>query len=261
MLECYSTPRRCARFFHLATARICLYSAARTYPTMKITLFVPTLNEIDSVRVVMPRVKREWVDEILVVDGNSTDGTKEYFLENGYHVVTQKKPGVLAAWWEGFDRATGDVIIPFSPDNNSVPEAIPQLVAKINEGYDMVIASRYKGNAKSHDDNWLTAFGNALFTFLINLLFRSSYTDALGMYRAFKKSLITDLRLDQSRDLIFEILINIRCAKKRVKVAEIAADEPARIGNPESRAWPGLMGRIRGGLAILKVIVHEVLHP
>lgn len=227
---------------------------------MKVTLFIPTLNEIDSIKVVMPRVKREWVDEILVIDGHSTDGTREYFIEHGYEVITQKEPGVLAAWWEAFDRATGDIIIPFSPDNNSVPEAIPQLIAKMNEGYDMVIASRYKDDARSNDDTWLTGFGNVLFTRMINILFRGSYTDALGMYRAFRRGLLTELHLDQNRNLIFEILINIRCAKKRLKIGEIAADEPERIGDPESRAWPGLTGRIRGGLAILRVIAHELVH-
>ena len=140
---------------------------------MRITLFIPVLNEISGVKSIMPRVKKDWVDEIIVVDGNSTDGTSEYFESLGFKVLKQQnlEHGAIGAWWEGFEAATGDIIIPFSPDGNSIPEAIPQLISKINEGYDMVIASRYKGDAHSDDDTLMTAFGNKIFTKMINILF------------------------------------------------------------------------------------------
>ena len=51
---------------------------------MKISLVVFALNEIDGMRVVMPQIKKEWVEELVVVDGHSTDGTLEYCRENGY---------------------------------------------------------------------------------------------------------------------------------------------------------------------------------
>lgn len=225
--------------------------------TMKVTLFIPVKNEIEGVKAIMPQVKKEWVDEILFVDGNSTDGTKEYLEEKGYKVIVQKKPGLYAAWWEGFDAATGDIIIPFSPDNNSVPEIIPLLVEKMKEGYDMVIASRYAKGAKSHDDSLLTSFGNKLFTGMINLLFGGNYTDALVMYRAFRKDLLSKLNMREAEGGMFEITLAIRCAKYGFKTTEVPADEPARIGSDDSRAWPGLTGRIRGGLLILKRIAKE----
>mgnify|MGYP001234235777 CR=1 FL=1 len=175
---------------------------------MKVTLFIPTLNEISGLKNIMPRIKKEWVDEVIVVDGNSTDGTVEYFESQGYTVLQQKKPGTINAWWQGFDAATGDVIIPFSPDGNSIPEDIPKLVDKIGEGFDMVIASRYKNNARSYDDNWFTAFGNKMFTEMVNVLFHANYTDTLVMYRAFRKELLNTLGFNnQKRELLFEILI------------------------------------------------------
>ena len=217
------------------------------------------MNEIEGVRAIMPRVKREWVDEILVVDGWSKDGTKEYMESHGYRVLTQEKKGVLNAWWQGLEAAEGDVIIPFSPDGNSVPELIPQLIEKMKEGYDIVIASRYAEGAKNEDDGFVTGFGNAFFTGLINLLFRTHYTDALGMYKAFKKELLYSLKLNEHKEEILEILIAIRAAKKGLKVAEIPGDEPERIGNKESRAWPGLWGKIRGGSLILRAIFKEFI--
>ena len=77
----------------------------------KITLFVPTLNEIDGMRAVMPRVKKGWVDEILVLDGGSTDGTVEYARSRGYRVVMQKSKGITNASREGIQHAHGDYII------------------------------------------------------------------------------------------------------------------------------------------------------
>lgn len=224
---------------------------------MKITLFIPTYNEIQGVKVIMPRIKKEWVDEILIIDGNSTDGTKEWLEQNGYKVITQKKPGLLAAWWQGFETATGDIIIPFSPDGNSVPEVIPVLIDKIKEGYDMVIASRYKDDAKNDDDTLITGMGNFMFTKLINILFGGQYTDALGMYRAFKKELITSLKLNDSKSEIFEVLLSIRAAKRGLKIFEVPGDEPSRIDGEDSRAHPGFIGRVKGGLGMLSIITKE----
>lgn len=227
---------------------------------MKVTLLIPTKNEIEGVKAIMPRIRKEWVDEILFVDANSTDGTLDYIKENGYKFITQKEPGVLAAWWEGFEASTGDAIILFSPDGNSVPEVIPQLVEKMKEGnYDIVIASRYMKGATNEDDSRITAFGNSFFTGLINFLFSGKYTDALGMYKIFKKELLTNLELYKEKNAVFEILIAIRAAKRKLKVVEIPGDEPKRIGEEAgaSRAWPGFFGKIRGGWAMISCILKE----
>ncbi len=225
---------------------------------MKFTLFIPIKNEIEGLKEIMPRIKKEWVDEILIIDGNSTDGSREYLEGLGYKVIIQKSPGIMAAWWEGFELAKGDIIIPFSPDGNSIPEKIPELINKMKEGYDVVIVSRYKDDAKSYDDNWLTAIGNFMFTKIINILFEGHYTDALGMYKAFRKELLYSLKLDQNKEDIFEVLLSIRAAKHKLKIAEIPGDEPALIRkDKDSRAWPGLKGKIKGGTLMLKLIIRE----
>ena len=224
---------------------------------MRVTLFMPVLNEIEGVKAVVPRIRKDWVDEIIIIDGHSTDGTREYLEQLGLRVIPQRAPGTMAAWWEGFEAATGDVIIPFSPDNNSLPEVIPALVAKMREGYDMVIASRYKDGATSEDDDAMTAFGNCLFTRLINLLFGARYTDTLVMYRAFRTELLTSLGFDRNRDPLFEILLSIRCAKRKLRVTEIPGDEPKRLGGGLSRAHPGFWARLRAGWVMLQCIIRE----
>src|SRR5262245_17569345 len=98
---------------------------------MTVTLLVPTLNEIEGMRVIMPRVRREWCDQILFVDGRSTDGTVEYAREHGYEVVVQRQKGIRFAYIEAIPHVRGEVVITFSPDGNSIPDLIPALIEKM----------------------------------------------------------------------------------------------------------------------------------
>ncbi len=211
---------------------------ARPFTT---TLLIPTLNEIEGMKVIMPQIRREWVDQILIMDGNSTDGTIEYARENGYEVLLQQKRGIRYAYIEALPHIRGEVLLTFSPDGNSVPELIPLLLDKMEEGYDMVIASRYLAGAKSEDDGMLTGFGNWLFTKTVNVLFGGHYTDAMVIYRAYWTRLLRELEMDQDRwyttpeRLFFtrigcEPMLSARAARRKLKIGEIPGDEPARIG-------------------------------
>lgn len=208
---------------------------------MKTTLVVCTLNEIDGMRVIMPKIKKEWCDQIIILDGGSTDGTIQYAKDNGYFVYIQKKKGFRHAYTEVLPYIEGDIIITFSPDGNSLPELIPELIKKMSDGYDMIIASRYLAHAKSEDDDAITSFGNWLFTKTVNLLFGAHYTDVMVILRAYKKHLIYDLDLNKDESYAFperlfnthiswEPLLSVRAAKRKLKIAEIPASEPPRIG-------------------------------
>lgn len=208
---------------------------------MKLTLIVPTLNEIDGMRKIMPLVKKEWYSQIIILDGGSKDGTIEYAKDQGYFVYIQKKKGFRNGYNEILPFIEGDVVITFSPDGNSIPELIPVLTEKIKDGYDMVIASRYLGNAKSQDDDPVTAFGNWFFTGSINILHGGNYTDAMVIYRAYKTQVIYDLDLnkDEGYSLVeklfftkisWEPLLSVRALKRKLKITEIPGDEPPRVG-------------------------------
>lgn len=212
---------------------------------MTSTLLVMTLNEIDGMRVIMPQIKRDRIDQIIVVDGGSTDGTIEWARGRGYEVYVQQKPGFRNAYLEVWPQIRGDVVIYFTPDGNSIPEVIPQLLQKMDEGYDLIIASRYLNGAKSEDDDLVTAFGNWMFRTLINLLLRPygspRMTDPLVMYRAHRRDLPNCLGLDRPEPFVtlerlFKTrvdwipLMSMRAVKRGVKWTEIPADEPPRIG-------------------------------
>ena len=205
------------------------------------TLLVPVLNEIVGLRAIMPRVRREWVDQILILDGGSGDGSAEWAREAGYEVYVQREPGLRHAYRETLPLIRGDVLVTFSPDGNSIPELIPALIAKMDEGHDMVIVSRYKPPARSADDDLVTAFGNWLFTRTVNLLHGGRFTDVMVIYRAYRTRLIRELELDQDRwyrtpealfrcRISWEPLLSARAARRRLRVAEIPGDEPGRLG-------------------------------
>ncbi|MBF0567366.1 MAG: glycosyltransferase family 2 protein [Nitrospirae bacterium] len=229
---------------------------------MKVALLIPTFNEIVGLRQIMPKVNREWVDEIVFVDGNSTDGSIEYIRENNYTLYLEKVPGVRRAMIDAINSIESDVIITFSPDGNCIPELIPKLVEKMREGYDMVIVSRYGDGAKSYDDNIVTGFGNWFFTRTVNFLYGGTYTDVMGIYRAYKKELVSSLDLDKEityttpeklfrTRLFWEPILSTRAAKRKLKITEIAGDEPKRIGGEAK------LQTIKWGAAYLYQVLRE----
>jgi glycosyltransferase involved in cell wall biosynthesis len=207
----------------------------------KVTLLALTLNEIDGMRAVMPRVPRDLFDQVLILDGGSTDGTAEWARAQGYAVYVQRRPGIRFAYQEALPLIEGDYVVSFSPDGNCDPDVLPRLVDKVREGYDLVIGSRYAGGMKSEDDDLVTAFGNWLFTRTVNLLYRACYSDVMVIYRAFTKALIYDLGLDQDRAytlperlfgtvISWEPLMSVRAAKRGKRIGEVPAGEPPRVG-------------------------------
>ena len=205
------------------------------------TLLLLTLNEIDGIEAIYHKIDKNLFSKIIILDGGSTDGTIEWAKKNNVEIYIQKKKGFRHAYFEYFDQITTSHIITFSPDGNSVPELLGDLINELDKNYEMVIVSRYKDNAKSYDDDLITSFGNWLFRFLINLFYFSKITDPMVIYRGFKKNLINDLNLLDEKSyslpekifntqISWEPLMSIRAMKKKINYSEIPGDEPERIG-------------------------------
>ena len=96
---------------------------------IKVTLVIPTLNEIQGLKLVLPRIDKSIFEEIIVIDTQSTDGTVEYIKKfNDIKLVTQLSKGLTAAMVEAIEIVKTEYIIEFSPDNNCTPEELPQLL-------------------------------------------------------------------------------------------------------------------------------------
>lgn len=231
----------------------------------KVVLWMPVLNEIQGLKQISPLIDKSLFDDILIIDGGSSDGTIEFCQAQGFKVLQQPGKGMPDAMDYAYHKTMDDIIIVFTPDGNSLPELLPELCSKMCEGYDLVIVSRYKGSAKSLDDSFLTHIGNKIFTMIVNGLFGGKYTDVLVAYRGYRRTAVEQMKLFNHtkehwfRKIFFymngwELGSSIRAVKLRLSVTEIPGSEPARIGGKRK------LSIIKNGLGSLLQIIHDFVY-
>ncbi|MCG3137089.1 MAG: putative glycosyltransferase [Phycisphaerae bacterium] len=223
---------------------------------MKISLVLLTFNEIDGVRALLEKVPLDSVDEAFAVDGGSTDGTREFYARHHFRVVEQTSRGRGEAFRIAFATATGDALIFFSPDGNEDPADIPKFRPLLEQGYDMVIASRMMKGARNEEDHqrfkW-RKWANQAFGIMANLTWnrRPFITDTINGYRAITRNAWEQLRPDGPGYTI-EYQSSIRAFKRRLYIAEFPTTEGARIGG-QSKAHS-----IPTGLRFVKLYLREL---
>ena len=194
----------------------------------KITVIIPTLNEVECIKSVLIELDQADVDEILVVDGYSDDGTAELVKKLGYKVIMQEGKGYGNAVNTGLKQAKGDIIIPMDADGSYDPRDIPSLVQCIENGWDVAFASRYLPESGSHDDTIIRYIGNKFFTFLLNKIHGVNISDSLFLYVAAKREVFESLNLaSQGFEYCIEFPIKVRRAGFRYR--EVPSFERERI--------------------------------
>ncbi len=222
-----------------------------------VTLVILTLNEIDGITHVVPKLPTHVVDEILVVDGGSTDGTLEFFEARGMRMIRQERRGRGEAFRLAVRHARNDRLVFFSPDGNEDPDDIPRLVDGLAAGYDMVIASRFMTGARSEDDDKSLfasrRWGNLTFTWLANVLCGRGrwITDTINGYRALTRAAFLRLAPD-AHGYAIEYQMSIRALQLRLRVLEIPTRESPRLGRGVSK-----LNAIPVGFSFLRVLARE----
>lgn len=223
------------------------------YP--RISMVIPALNEADNLRHVLPRIPT-WVDEVVLVDGRSTDATVAVAraLRPDIKVVEESTKGKGAALRKGFAAATGDIIVMLDADGSTDPQEIPIFVGALLAGADFVKGSRFMQGAGSSDMTFLRRLGNWGFVLMSRLLFGTSYSDLCYGYSAFWRHVLPVLALDADGFEI-ETLMNIRAFQAGFHVTEVASFEFDRIhGTSRLQTFPD-------GWRVLKTLVREWLRP
>ena len=220
---------------------------------MTVALIITTFNEIAGVKNIIPRIKKEWVDEILFVDGGSTDGTIQEIEKMGFKVLIQKQKGLGAALLEAVNAIKSDNFIFFASDGNDEPEKIPQIIQKFKEGYDQVAATRFGKGSVNLDAGKIDTFGNKMFAFLVNAFFGGHLTDCLVELRIMSKKTFQELNFDELSLIAIQQMC-IRGLKKRQHIYEIIGNEGERMGGIRK------MKPLPVGASLSLEIIKEFIH-
>jgi glycosyltransferase involved in cell wall biosynthesis len=218
---------------------------------VNISVVIPTLNEAANLPHVFARIP-DCVDEVVIVDGHSTDDTIAVAraLMRGVRIVIQDGRGKGNALKCGFAAARGDIIVMLDADGSTDPAEIPAYVAALLEGADFAKGSRFVKGGGSVDITPFRALGNKFLNGIVNVLYGTRYTDLCYGYNAFWKHVLPIMNVDCDGFEV-ETLINVRVAKAGLRIAEVPSIEQERI-HGVSKLHP-----VRDGLRVLRTILSE----
>ncbi len=217
----------------------------------QVSVIIPTLNEVSNLPHVLLWIP-EWVKEIIIVDGQSTDGTAEIAqqLHSKVRVVQQQGRGKGSALRTGFAAATGDIIVMLDADGSTDPTEIPHYVGALVSGADFAKGSRFLQGGGTVDMPLYRKLGNLSFVLLTRLLFGGNYSDLCYGYNAFWKEVVPLLQLD-GVGFEIETMMNLRALRAGLKIVEVPSFEARRVyGEGRLRAIPD-------GWRVLKTIFRE----
>jgi len=196
----------------------------------RITIVIPAKDEARNLPWVLERVK-PYGREIILVDGNSRDDTREVAAAAGARVVRDDGTGKGEALRIGAREASGDIVVFIDADGSHDPDTIPAMVAPIlADQADLVIGSRMRGGSDelhSSIPEVIRLFGSGLITVTINYRFGIRMTDYQNGFRAIRRDLMLSLR---TKELTFTIEqeMAIKALRRKARLQEVPAHEYRR---------------------------------
>jgi len=196
-------------------------------------IIIPCKNESKNLEFIIPKLL-EYCDDIIVVDGNSQDGTREICEKFKVKYVKDNNLGKGDAQRIGASLSKKKYLIFFDADGSHEETDVPKLYNKINEeNIDLVICSRKTGG--THDlistTSWggfVRATGTDFLSILLNKLFKTEISDVLYSLKAIEKTKFENLESKENHFGI-EIDIILRSIKKNYKIYELPSREKKRV--------------------------------
>ena len=206
------------------------------YKGLRITVIIPCLNEEQGIEKVLRRMP-EFVDQVIVVDNNSTDRTADVAESLGAQVIREQVRGYGRAYKKGFSQATGDVIVTLDGDHSYPPDAISYLLeAFLHLEVDFLNASRFPVRDRQAM-SFKHKFGNFVLSVAMSLLFFRWVRDSQSGMWVFRRSILDGMRLD-SDGMAFSEEIKIEALKNSsVRFAEISIQYSSRLGEIKLNPW------------------------
>ena len=226
---------------------------------MNIGVIIPAFNEEQSIGKVVSSIPGNIVNEIVVVNNNSTDSTAEEARKAGAIVLSESFQGYGAACLTGIQYLQNkniDIIVFIDGDYSDYPEEINLLVEPIiNDQYDFVIGSRILGKREKGALPLQSRAGSIVAGFLIKLFWGQKYTD-LGPFRAIRFDALLKLKM-KDKWYGWTVEMQIKAVKKKLRTKEVPVSYRKRIG--KSKVTGTIKGTIMASTIILKTIFSELL--
>lgn len=218
-----------------------------------VSVIIPTLNEAKNLPLVLPYLPMNWIDEVILVDGRSTDDTVEVAkrLLPTIKVVLEKEKGKGAAMYAGYQAAFGDILIVIDADGSNDPREIPRYVTALLEGADFVKGSRFAPGGGTTDMPRYRMMGNGAFVLMANLLFGTKFSDLCYGYHAFWHYCLDAINVKGLNGFEIDTALYLQASIARLRIVEVPSFEGYRFYG---------MGKLRtipDGIRVLSTIFRQ----
>ncbi len=221
--------------------------------TPRVSVVIAAKNEAANLPHVFASMP-DWIDEVVLVDGRSTDDTVAVACQlwSDIKIIQQQGRGKGDALLAGFAASTGEIIVAMDADGSTDGGEIVRFVTALLSGADLVKGSRFAAGGGSSDITAIRRLGNRILSGLVNHLFGTRYTDLCYGFNAFWARHLHVLAL-RCEGFEIEALMNIRAAEEGLKVHEVPSFEHSRVhGSSNLRV-------MKAGWGIIRVILREWL--
>ena len=220
----------------------------------RVAAVIPTLDEAATIAGTIALLPRETVDEIIVADSSSTDGTAAIARASGARVVELAERGYGRACAAGVAAASEDcgIILFLDGDGADRADLAPVLVAPIRAGtHDFVVGSRVRGEREPGSMSWHQVLAGRMAGWLISILYGVRYTDMCA-FRAIRREALVRLAMREST-YGWNIEMQMKAARAGLRILELPVPYRCRSGG-QSKVAGVLGGSIRAGWRIALVI-------
>ena len=206
------------------------------YKGQSITVIIPCLNEEQGVEKVL-RAMPEFVDEVIVVDNNSTDRTSEVAASLGAKVIREELRGYGRAYKRGFAAATCDLIVTLDGDQSYPVDALSYLIeAFLHLNVDFLNASRFPVR-DAQAMSFKNKMGNLALSMAMSVLFFRWVRDSQSGMWVFRRAILQNMKL-VADGMAFSEEIKIEALRDtRIRFGEISIMYSSRLGETKLNLW------------------------